>query len=197
MTRINVLPAFSGLNGPLLTYDPDFLPRDVADALLAEFMADTPWRQETTMMYGRELPVPRLTSWHGDADYTYSNRRHVAAPWTPSLLRLKELAEAEAQTRFNSVLLNLYRDGRDSVAWHADDEADLGPAPIVASISLGAPRAFKLKHRRNEYKPLTLTLDHGSCLVMGAGLQHDWLHAVPKTERPVGPRVNLTYRWID
>lgn len=194
MTSINVLPSRPGL----VTYDPDFLPRAEADALLAELLAATPWQAETTRMYGRELPVPRLTSWHGEADYTYGNRRHVAAPWTSSLLKLKEQAEALAQARFNSVLLNLYRGGQDSVAWHADDETDLGPAPIVASISLGAMRDFRLKPKpdRPPHPPVTLKLEHGSLLLMGAGLQAGWLHAVPKTARPVGPRINLTYRYI-
>lgn len=194
MTRINVLPALPGL----VTYNPDFLERAAANALFTELLNDTPWQQETILMYGRELPVPRLNVLYGDADYTYSQRRHVALPFTPALLQLKQLAEAEANTRFNTVLLNLYRTGQDSVSWHADSETDLGPMPIIASISLGAEREFKLRLKAKvpDRKTATLKLAHGSCLIMGAGLQKDWEHAVLKTTKPTGPRINLTFRWI-
>lgn len=189
---INILPQLPGL----VTYNPDFLNRNEADTLFTRLLDQTPWQQETIMMYGVEKLVPRLIAWYGDADYTYSRRTHRALPMTPDLLDLKQRAEAAAATRFNSVLLNLYRTGQDSVAWHADDEKDLGPEPVIASVSIGAERDFKLKHKAGQIKPVTLTLGHGSCLVMGAGLQRDWHHAIPKTARPVGPRINLTFRWI-
>jgi alkylated DNA repair dioxygenase AlkB len=142
---------------------------------------------------GRRIPIPRLTAWHGAAGYVYSGIRLTPAPWTPPLLELKALAERLAGQSFNSVLLNLYRDGRDSVSWHADNEPGLGRDPVIASLSLGAVRRFQLKHRRLPER-LTLDLPHGSCLIMAGATQHHWLHQLPKTKAPVGPRINLTFR---
>ena len=139
------------------------------------------------------MPIPRLTAWHGAAGYVYSGIRLTPAAWTPPLLELKALAERLAGERFNSVLLNLYRDGRDSVSWHADNEPGLGRDPVIASLSLGAVRRFQLKHRRLDER-LALDLPHGSCLIMAGATQHHWLHQLPKTTRPVGPRINLTFR---
>jgi alkylated DNA repair dioxygenase AlkB len=115
------------------------------------------------------------------------------APWNRPLLEIKAVAEACADHAFNSVLLNLYRDGRDSVSWHADNEPGLGRNPIIASISLGMTRRFQMKHRQRAER-LSLDLPSGSCLVMAGATQHHWLHQVPKTSRPVGPRINLTFR---
>ena len=115
------------------------------------------------------------------------------AAWTPPLLELKRCAEAHAGQAFNSVLLNLYRDGRDSVSWHADNEPGLGRNPVIASLSLGATRRFQLKHRGSDAR-VALDLAHGSCLIMAGATQHHWLHQLPKTARPVGPRINLTFR---
>ena len=195
--KINILPQQPGL----LTYDPHFIPRDEADRLFEELLRDTPWQEETLTMYGKPYKVPRLISWHGDRDYTYSHTRHIANAWTAPLRGLQQRAEAEAGTKFNSVLLNLYRNGQDSVSWHADDENDLGPAPIIASLSLGAARDFKLRPKQKtndgtDRKSFSLKLEHGSCLVMGAGLQSTWEHAIPKTNKPLAPRINLTFRWI-
>jgi alkylated DNA repair dioxygenase AlkB len=142
---------------------------------------------------GRRLPIPRLTAWHGQAGYVYSGIRMAPAPWTPPLLELKDIAEALAGQPFNSVLLNLYRHGRDSVSWHADNEPGLGRNPVIASISLGAERRFQLKHRRTGER-LSVDLAHGSCLIMAGATQHHWLHQLPKIAQPVGPRINLTFR---
>jgi alkylated DNA repair dioxygenase AlkB len=117
-------------------------------------------------------------------------------PWNGPLLEIKAVAEACASVPFNSVLLNLYRDGRDSVSWHADNEPGLGRNPVIASISLGALRRFQMKHRSSSRR-LALELPHGSCLVMAGSTQHHWLHQVPKTARPVGPRINLTFRTME
>ena len=108
------------------------------------------WRQEIATIMGRRVPIPRLTAWHGEAGYVYSGIAMPPAAWTPPLLELKRCAEAHAGQAFNSVLLNLYRDGRDSVSWHADNEPGLGRNPVIASLSLGATRRFQLKHRRSE-----------------------------------------------
>jgi alkylated DNA repair dioxygenase AlkB len=161
--------------------------------LFEELMAATAWRQEIATVMGRRVPIPRLTAWHGAAGYVYSGIRMTPAPWNPPLLEIKAVAEACAEQAFNSVLLNLYRDGRDSVSWHADNEPGLGPDPVIASVSLGATRRFQMKHRRREER-VSLDLPSGSCLVMAGATQHHWLHQVPKTSRPIGPRINLTFR---
>ena len=166
-----------------------------ADALrlFEQLMAATPWREEIATVMGRRLPIPRLTAWHGAAGYVYSGIRMRPAPWNPPLLEIKAVAEACAGQPFNSVLLNLYRNGRDSVSWHADNEPGLGRNPVIASVSLGATRRFQMKHRGRDER-ITLDLPSGSCLVMAGPTQHHWLHQVPKTGRPVGPRINLTFR---
>ena len=165
----------------------------VAGRLFQELMAMTTWRQEIATVMGRRVPIPRLTAWHGEAGYVYSGIRMPPAPWHAALLEIKAVAEACAGHAFNSVLLNLYRDGRDSVSWHADNEPGLGRNPVIASISLGATRRFQMKHRLRDER-LSLDLPPGSCLVMAGATQHHWLHQVPKTSRPVGPRINLTFR---
>ena len=170
------------------------LPRPDADRLFAALTASIDWRSETATVMGRRVPIPRLTAWHGEAGYVYSGIRLEPAPWTAPLLELKARAETLAARRFNSVLLNLYRDGRDGVSWHADSEPGLGRDPVIASLSLGATRRFQLRHRRDRAAKLALDLPHGSCLIMAGATQHHWLHQLPKTAQPVGPRINLTFR---
>jgi alkylated DNA repair dioxygenase AlkB len=144
---------------------------------------------------------PRLTAWYGDATarYSYSGLDLTPQPWTPALLALRTQVEQATGVTFNSVLLNLYRTGQDSMGWHADDEPELGPEPVIASISLGATRRFRLRPRHSQqlpHAPLGLDLPSGSLLVMRGTTQQHWQHAVPKTARPVGPRLNLTFRTI-
>jgi alkylated DNA repair dioxygenase AlkB len=164
-----------------------------ADRLLEALRREIAWRQEVATIMGRKVPIPRLTAWHGEAGYVYSGIAMQPAPWTPALSELKAHAERHAGQAFNSVLLNLYRDGRDSVSWHADNEPGLGRDPVIASLSLGAVRRFHLKHRRSGER-VSLDPGHGSCVVMAGATQHHWLHQVPKTARPVGARINLTFR---
>ncbi len=166
------------------------------DGVFARLVRDVDWRQETARIMGQSVPLPRLTAWYGEAGYRYSGIDHPPRPWLEDLTALKEVAEAHAGTGFNAVLLNLYRSGRDSVAWHRDAEPALGPDPVVASISLGAVRRFRLRHARDKTLAVALDLPHGSLLVMGPGSQRAWRHALPKTARPVGPRLNLTFRRI-
>jgi alkylated DNA repair dioxygenase AlkB len=166
------------------------------DAVMARLMAEIDWRQDVAMIVGRPVPLPRLTAWHGDAGYRYSGIDNPPMAWTPLLLELRAVAERVAGASFNSVLLNLYRDGSDGMGWHADDERPLGRDPVIASLSFGATRRFRLKHKVEPGVSLTLELPPGSCLVMAGALQHHWRHALPKTRRPVGPRVNLTFRQI-
>jgi alkylated DNA repair dioxygenase AlkB len=156
------------------------------------------WRQETVTIFGQRRLVPRLVAWHGDpgASYRYSGTDHHPEPWTPALDRARARVRELGGTEFNAVLLNLYRDGRDGMGWHADDEPELGRDPVIASVSLGAPRRFCLRHRRRKDLKLDLELPHGSLLVMAGPMQHHWVHALPKTRRPVGERINLTFRRV-
>jgi alkylated DNA repair dioxygenase AlkB len=181
-----------------VTRDADTLPpgfelaRGAIDAPpLEELVAAIAWEQRSITMYGREMLQPRLTAWMGSAAYVYSGVRHEPAP-VPACVR-----EIEAQIGhgFNSVLANLYRNGRDSVAWHADDELELGPQPTIASVSIGAPRRFGIKTRDNGHA-WYVTLRHGDLLVMHGRSQADYLHCLPKTAQPVGMRVNLTFRTV-
>lgn len=157
------------------------------------------WEQTEIWIHGKRHPIPRLNAWYGDRGrhYTYSGRTFSPAPWTPPLFVLKERIEHDTGYAFNSVLANLYRDGRDSVAWHADDEPELGRNPVIASLSLGGTRRFSLKSRRHKTeKPLHIDLVSGSLLLMASSTQHNWLHQVPKTVKPVEPRINLTFRLV-
>jgi len=181
--------------------DPQFLPPAVAAGLLSELTNTIAWQQEPIMLFGKAVMQPRLTAWHGDpaARYQYSGLTMEPQPWVPALQQLRQQVEVATGTQFNSVLLNLYRTGRDSMGWHADNEPELGPTPVIASISLGHTRRFRLRPRdsqRTPHKPVSLDLPSGSLLVMRGLTQQYWLHAVPKTARLVGPRLNLTFRYV-
>jgi alkylated DNA repair dioxygenase AlkB len=170
-----------------------------AAKILQALIAEIPWRCEKVAMWGRLVPQPRLTAWYGDpgARYAYSGVRLDPLPWTPLLADIKTRVEEAAASTFNSVLLNYYRDERDSVGFHSDDERELGERPIIASLSLGEERVFVLKHRRSRtIEPVRLRLASGSLLLMRGDTQHCWRHGIPKESRPCGPRVNLTFRTI-
>ncbi len=156
------------------------------------------WQQEEVTIFGQRRLVPRLVAWHGDpgARYTYSGTAHEPLPWLPTLSAIRARLEELAGRTFNSVLLNLYRDGRDGMGWHSDDEPELGREPVIASVSLGASRRFCMRHRRRKDCKLDLALPHGSLLLMAGPTQHHWLHAVPKTRAAVGERINLTFRSV-
>jgi alkylated DNA repair dioxygenase AlkB len=180
-----------------LRWWPEAFPAADAARLFALLRATLPWQQERLTIFGREHPVPRLVAWHGDpgARYRYSGVLHEPAAWTDTLLEIRARVEALSGHRYNSVLANLYRDGRDGMGWHADDEPELGRNPVIASVSLGATRRFRLRHRGSgETRALDLT--DGSLLVMAGPLQHHWQHSLAKTARAVGPRINLTFREI-
>ena len=169
---------------------------DEASQLFDALIPGIDWRQEEVLIFGQRRPVPRLVAWHGDpgASYTYSGTPHDPLPWTRPLERIRSRLFELTGSRFNSVLLNLYRDGRDGMGWHADDEPELGRDPVIASVSLGAPRRFCFRHRRDRSQKLDVTLSHGSLLLMSGATQHHWVHAVPKTSLPAGRRLNLTFR---
>lgn len=157
------------------------------------------WKQDSIHMYGKRFALPRLTSWYGDPgrSYTYSGITSQPTPWNKGLLYLKQAVEALAQTRFNSVLINWYRDGQDHLAWHADDEPELGPEPVIASLNFGMTRDFILRRNTDHQQKITIPLQHGTLLVMRGALQRHWQHAVPKRTRVGGSRFNLTFRQID
>jgi len=167
--------------------------RDIFDTL----ETSCPWRQQELTLFGRKVLTPRLSSWHGDVPYTYSGLTMIPEPWPPELLVIKKRIEAFSDTEFNSVLLNLYRDGRDSMGWHSDDEPELGDNPAIASLSLGATRRFRLRHKGYRKKLVSVDLPDTSLLVMSGPIQHHWQHAIPKTSRTVGARINLTFRWTN
>jgi alkylated DNA repair dioxygenase AlkB len=185
----------------LLPYDGyAYLIDDTAGAFtwpeVAACLAETvPWRVEVAQLFGRKMPVPRMTAWFGDADYKYSGIHHRAAPFPPIIQKLRERAESLSGAAYNSVLLNLYRNGADSVGWHADHEAGLGDCPTIASFSLGATRRFQFRHRTAK-ETITVELAEGRWLIMAGETQQFWVHQVPKTAAGVGRRINLTFRRV-
>lgn len=181
-----------------LSYWPCFYAFDTATDLLAHLQTHIEWQAEEIVMFGKKVMQPRLTAWYGDEGtaYTYSGLTLEPHPWTDALLRIRGDIERATGHRFNSVLLNLYRHGQDSMGWHSDDEPELGVNPTIASLSLGQPRRFHLRHKQDHQLKQQLALQHGSLLVMGGALQHHWQHRLPKSQRPMSARINLTFRYI-
>ena len=186
------------LAGADLAYDPAWLAADAADALFAELRDALAWTRHRIRLFGREHEAPRLSCWLGDpqARYRYSGTVHEPAPWPSALQALLPRLRAACAAPFNSALANLYRDGRDAMGWHSDDEPELGPAPTIASLSLGAPRRFVLRHKREAGHRLALELGHGSLLLMRGDTQHNHRHALPRSARVAQPRLNLTFRSV-
>ncbi len=180
-----------------IRYWPGFLTPEEADALLARLLIDIPWQQDRIRLFGREHLIPRLQAFLSDPGihYTYSGLKLAGDLWLPALLPLKQRLETLSGQPFNALLLNLYRDGQDCMGWHADNEPELGPNPTIASISLGAPRRFRLRHNASRDTE-SLTLAHGSLLLMAGPTQHHWQHSLPRTQRCQDPRINLTFRLI-
>ena len=183
-------------NGEYFFY-PNFFSKSESDVLLKGLRNNIVWKQESMNMYGKKIDFPRLTAWYGNNDkpYSFSGITLQPLPWTSEILTIKNKIEPIAKTVFNSVLLNLYRDGNDSISWHTDAEKELGINPIIASVNFGATRKFQLRHIKTKEK-LEIELTHGSLLIMQGELQHFWQHQVPKTSKPVGERINLTFRVI-
>ena len=180
-------------DGGRLLYAPGFYAPAEANALFAWLRSHIPWRQEVA----HSNPLPRLNAWFADAGlrYSYSGLSHRGSGWLPELAEIKRRVEAACGASFNSLLLNRYRDGKDSIGFHTDAEPELGANPVVATVSFGSERDFVLKHRATR-EALTYRLGHGSLLVMGGTSQHHWLHALPRTEGPVGERISITFRLI-
>ncbi|MCW8331190.1 alpha-ketoglutarate-dependent dioxygenase AlkB [Photobacterium sp. SDRW27] len=178
-----------------LFWAPDFISSRESQCYFHQLLAELDWRQETIRMFGRDVLQPRLQAWCGEAVYTYSGLTMTPEPWTPTLLAIKSACEQVSKTSFNSVLANLYRDGRDYMGWHQDNEPELGAHPVIASVSLGEERRFVLKHLLRKQK-IEFNLKSGSLLIMAGMTQQFWSHSVPKTQRPKQARINLTFRTI-
>tara|TARA_R110002072_G_scaffold247825_1_gene406956 strand:- start:1527 stop:2147 length:621 start_codon:yes stop_codon:yes gene_type:complete len=173
-----------------------FAPSD-ADDLLARLKSEIQWQQEKIKLYGQVHDLPRLTAWYGDAGkkYNYSGIVVDSLTWIEPLLEIKKRIEAVSGVAFNSVLLNRYRSGADSVSWHADDEQELGRNPVIGSVSFGEARPFQLKHKTKDERT-KIVLHHGSYLLMQGATQHNWLHQIPKSKKTLSERINLTFRRI-
>ncbi|KHL52310.1 alpha-ketoglutarate-dependent dioxygenase AlkB family protein [Xanthomonas cannabis] len=169
-----------------------------ADALLQTLLTQVQWEMHRIRMFGRVVDSPRLSSWIGDpeASYRYSGTQFLPQPWLDALQPLRARLQEDTGRPFNSVLVNRYRSGNDAMGWHSDDEPELGAQPLIASVSLGATRRFAFKHRDDAALKQTLELAHGDLLLMGGDTQRCYKHALPRTARPVGERINLTFRQI-
>ncbi|WP_257279873.1 alpha-ketoglutarate-dependent dioxygenase AlkB [Endozoicomonas sp. ISHI1] len=182
-----------------LSFWPEVITPKDCEFYYQQLLSGTRWRQDKITLFGKALDLPRLQAWYGDKGmtYSYSGLTLVPEPWTPVLLAIKEVVEQACRSSFNTVLLNLYRDGNDSNGWHSDDEAELGEHPVIASMSLGQERRFRLKHKEGKSRgisPLSINLSPGSLLVMSGSTQRYWQHCIPKTSGTVLPRINLTFR---
>jgi alkylated DNA repair dioxygenase AlkB len=181
-----------------IEYYPNFFSEEQADVLFKKLLTETSWQQDNITVYGKTYPQPRLTALFGNEGmpYSYSNITMHPQPWNEILLQMKLKIAKVTQCDFTTVLLNRYRNGQDSNGWHADNEKELGTNPVIASISLGAARAFHLQHNSIKEARLKLTLEHGSLLLMKGTTQHYWKHQIPKTAKTVDQRINLTFRTI-
>ncbi len=172
------------------------LPLPLSNAeIFARLLLETAWRHDSVVVYGKRHLQPRLTAWHGEAAYAYSGLRLEPSPMTPLLERLRGAVESATGHRYNSVLLNHYRNGADSMGMHSDDEPELGAQPVIASLSYGATRTFILRHKHSK-RSVKLDLADGNLLLMAGSLQENWLHGINKTAKPTGSRINLTFRYI-
>lgn len=181
-----------------LLIDQEFLDAGSTLSLLQKLLEETPWAQETITLFGKNHMVPRLTSFYGDQGvaYKYSGVVHKAEGWTEALQEIRHKVEVACNCNFNSVLLNLYRDGNDSMGWHSDDERELGENPTLASLSLGSERALRFRHKRSADKRFSIDLEDGSLLLMKGPIQHHWQHAISKSTKRLSDRINLTFRSI-
>jgi alkylated DNA repair dioxygenase AlkB len=180
-----------------IVFWPNWLGQTAADQLLDTAITKTPWRKDVINIMGKQIPIPRLQNWFGDPNtsYTYSRIRLQALAFPDWMEQLRIAVERETGNSFNRALVNYYRDGKDSVDWHADDEASLGFEPLIASVSVGAERIFQLRHNVSKEK-VKINLPHGSLLLMGAGVQENWQHSVAKVKQLDEPRVNFTFRYM-
>ena len=190
----NILP----FKGEAYLY-PHFFSAGECETYYNDLQKSIAWKQEPIKIFGKEVMQPRLTAWYGDSDkpYTYSGITMQPTLWTPTLLYIKEKIETVAKVKFTSALLNLYRDGNDSMGWHRDNEKELGRNPVIGSVSFGATRIFKLRFYEDKKISKTLDLGSGSFLLMQGETQHYWEHQAAKTNKQVGVRISITFRVIE
>lgn len=189
----NLLP----VDGEAVLY-PALFTREESGRYLQLLQETISWKQEPVILFGKTIMQPRLTAWYGDEGkaYSYSGITMQPQPWTDALLAIKTRVEAVAGHYFNSALMNFYRNGQDSMGWHRDNESSLGPNPVIGSVSFGAEREFQFRHYMNRSLKRSVLLTHGSALIMAGATQHFWQHAIPKTAKPLGARINITFRKI-
>ncbi|OCK51064.1 MULTISPECIES: alpha-ketoglutarate-dependent dioxygenase AlkB family protein [Chryseobacterium] len=185
------------IDNGIYIYNPTFYEKEVADSYFSELLNSIIWEQQKMNMYGKEVLFPRLTTWYGDNDKPYSFSGITLNPhaWNSLLLNIKKDIENLSGSSFNSVLLNRYRDGNDSISWHTDAEKELGENPVIASVNFGEERVFQLKHKDTGER-IDIPLKHGSVLIMMGELQHFWKHQIPKSKKILKERINLTFRMI-
>jgi alkylated DNA repair dioxygenase AlkB len=195
-----ILPSDASMpDGEVIIYQ-NFFEQLESEQLFNELISNMNWRQDKIKMFGKEFDQPRLTAWYGDEGKSYKYSGIIMNPesWIPALLLIKERIEKVIELNFNSVLVNLYRNGKDYVSWHSDDEPELGNNPTIASVSLGETRRFQLRHKSNKnLDTVEIALNHGSLLIMKGSTQHFWKHQVPKTSKLLKERINLTFRVIN
>ncbi len=191
------MPSYS-LKQASITYQPQFLGVDESIQLYRQFKDEIEWKHREILMFGKKVKEPRLTAWYGDpgVSYQYSGIKLEPIRWTESLSRLKERIESVSGNQFNSVLLNWYRDGKDSMGWHSDDEKELGKNPVIASLSLGTKRDFQIRRKDDHKEKKEFVLETGSLLIMSGEMQHHWQHQIPKRKKVESGRMNLTFRKI-
>jgi len=201
------MPIFSNLPHPPLKlpldnaevyYFDNFFNSNESKFLFEQLETTIEWRQENIKIFGKSIAQPRLTALYGDANkpYTYSGLTWQPLAWTEELKMIKQTIEEQVNVKFTTVLLNLYRHGQDSMGWHSDDEIELGKNPIIGSVSFGASRNFQFRSKADKKQKYALQLTNGSFLLMAGATQHYWQHQIPKTQKKVAPRINLTLRII-
>ena len=197
MEQTSMFPAANEISEQL-QYESGFYSSTESAAYLKKLKENIQWKQETLKIFGKEVKTPRLTAWYGDEGiaYKYSGKIFYAMAWTKELFEIKAKSEKFAGIKFNSVLLNYYRDGNDSMGWHSDDEPELGKNPVIASVNFGQERRFDLRNKQNHQIKQHIYLQNGSLLLMKGELQHHWQHQVAKSKRAVNERINLTFRLI-
>ncbi len=191
-------PIFFKLPDAEISYHPNFFDTQKSNELFSKLKSEIPWQLDYITVFGKSHPQPRLTALYGNEGklYRYSNIVMQPHPWSPLIMFIKNQIEEICQENFTTVLLNRYRNGKDSNGWHADNEKELGKNPIIASVSFGAERVFQLKHNSIENLKQNILLEHGSLLIMKGTTQHFWKHQIPKTAKPIDERINLTFRII-
>jgi len=193
MQNTNLLPRDGMVN-----FFPGFFSEQESDLYFNSLIKEISWKQEPIIIFGKQIMQPRLTAWYGDEGKSYRYSGIIMQPqrWTETLLEIKKRIETIAAVSFNSALLNQYRDGKDSMGWHRDNEKELGTNPVIGSVSFGAVRKFMMKHYQDKSLTSSVELSHGSFLLMHGQTQHYWMHSIPKTTKPLGPRINITFRVI-